>query len=91
MKRNPLLTSALVAAALCFTGLLQVVSAQDPDKEAQAAEAAEAAEESKAAKEAEAAAAAEAAKLLVIDERLLAKYKAMLRCSWSWKKGVQLT
>jgi len=77
MKTNHIITPLLLAAALCFVGLPQAVSAKeaDPDSEAKAAEAAE---EAKAEKAAEAAAAAEAAKLVVIDPQLLAKYKGML-------------
>lgn len=76
MKRNFILTSVLVAAALGFAGLQQSVSAQaEIDKEAQAVEAAE---EAAAAKVADAAAAAEAAKLAVVDPQIVAKYKGML-------------
>jgi hypothetical protein len=64
-----------LAAALCLAALPQAVSAQDPDKEAAAAEAAE---EAAAAAAAEAAAKAEAAKVVEIDPRMLTKYKDML-------------
>lgn len=73
MKRTPNITSALLAAALCFAALPQVASAQDPDKEAAAAEAAE-----EAAAAAALEAAAKAAESVEADPKMLAKYKDML-------------
>jgi len=73
MKRKRNITPILLAAALCFAALPQAVSAQDPDKEAAAAEAAE-----EAAAAAAMEAAAKAAEAVVVDPKMLAKYKDML-------------
>jgi hypothetical protein len=73
MRRKRIITSTLVAMALCFAGLSQAVSAQDSDTEAAAAEAAE-----EAAAAAAAEAAAKAAEAVEVDPKMLAKYNDML-------------